>query len=113
MARRNRHKISDEMLYDRILEICAAAGAEKSVNPTDIAMDLLDIGWQALLPRIRVTAVHQAQAGLIQIMRKGRPADPEDFKGVYKLRLVPGVDVAAHLADPTVNKGSGVREEEA
>lgn len=113
MARKNKLTISDEMLYDRILEMCAEAGPEKSVSPSAIAMSLQEFGWQSLLTRIRITAVHQAHAGLIHIMRKGKPTDPDDFKGVYKLRLIPGVNVAAHLADPLVNKGSGVREEEA
>ena len=112
MARKKRHTISDEALYDYILERCAAAGPGKSVSPNDIAMSLNEIDWQPLLPRIKIMAVHQAHAGVVQIMRKGKPADPDDFKGIYTLRLVEGVDVAAHLADPAVNKGSGVGDVE-
>ncbi|MDJ0754313.1 MAG: DUF3253 domain-containing protein [Ardenticatenaceae bacterium] len=111
-SRINSTRVSDELLYDTILEMCAAAGPEKSVTPAAIARALDEFTWQSLLKRLRITAVKQAQAGLIYIMRKGKPADPNDFKGVYKLRLVPGVDVQAHLQDPEVNKGSGVKTEE-
>lgn len=107
-SRRNKNRVSDELLYDTILQMCAAAGPEKSVTPAAIAQTLDPFGWQSLLKRLRQTAVKQARAGLIYIMRKGKPADPDNFKGVYKLRLVPGVDVEAHLQDPAVNKGSGV-----
>lgn len=110
-TRRKGDRVSDDLIYDTILKMCAAAGPEKSVSPAAIAQALDQFTWQALLKRLRITAVRQAKAGLIHIMRKGKPADPDDFKGVYKLRLVPGVDVDAHLQDPTVNKGSGTAPE--
>lgn len=100
-------KISDEQLYDQILSMCGAAGPTKSVTPAAIAQSLVDFDWQSLLKRIRHTAVKLALAGYVNIMRKGKPADPEDFKGVYKIRLVEGVDWQAHLEDESVNKGSG------
>ena len=101
-------KISDEEIYNRILELCGQAGPEKSVTPAAIAQSLSDIEWQNLLKRIRRTAVHQAHAGYIYIMRKGKPADPDDFKGVYKLRLVPDADWQTVIGDQSINKGSGV-----
>lgn len=87
--------------------MCGEAGPERNVTPAAIAQSLLDFDWQSLLKRLRATAIKLALAGYINIIRKGKPADPEDFKGVYKLRLVEGVDWQAHLADETVNKGSG------
>jgi hypothetical protein len=39
-----------------------------------------------LLP-IRRAAVSLAQAGRLVIYRKGKPADPNDFRGVYRLGL--------------------------
>jgi len=35
---------------------------------------------------VRSTAVGLARAGRIVILRHGKPADPDDFKGVYRLR---------------------------
>lgn len=103
MARR----ISDNDLYNRILELCGEAGPEKSVTPAAIAQSLVDFDWQSLLKRIKQTATHQARAGYIHIMRKGKPADPDDFRGVYKVRLVAGVDWQAVINDETINRGSG------
>ncbi|MEM7336077.1 MAG: DUF3253 domain-containing protein [Chloroflexota bacterium] len=38
---------------------------------------------------MRLTARQLAEAGHIHILRKGKPADPNDFKGVYRLRIRP------------------------
>ena len=102
-----KNRVSDEAIYDRILAMCGEAGSEKSIKPEQIAQSLLEFDWQSLIKRVRRAAVQVANAGYIHIMRKGKPADPDDFKGLYKVRLVEGADWEAHLADDTVNKGSG------
>ena len=104
MARR----ISDEDLYNRILEMCGEAGHERNVTPAAIAQSLMDFDWQSLLKRIKQTAARQAKDGYIHIIRKGKPADPDDFKGVYKVRLVEGVDWRSVIDDESINRGSGV-----
>lgn len=43
--------------------------------------------WHGLLMPIRRAAVTLAQAGRLVIYRKGKPADPNDFRGVYRLGL--------------------------
>lgn len=43
--------------------------------------------WHALIVPIRHAAVALAQAGQLVIYRKGKPVDPSDFKGVYRLGL--------------------------
>lgn len=101
-------RISDNDLFNRILEMCGEAGAEKSITPAAIAQDIAEFDWQSMLKRVRQTAINQAKAGYIYIMRKGKPADPNDFRGVYKLRLVEGVDWQAIIKDETINRGSGV-----
>ena len=50
-------------------------------------MELYPEDWQSLTGRIRLTARQLAEAGHIQILRKGEPVDPNDFKGVYRLRI--------------------------
>jgi len=42
------------------------------------------------LQAVKQQAVHLARAGRIEILRKGRPVDPDDFKGVIRLRLATG-----------------------
>ncbi|WP_438277551.1 DUF3253 domain-containing protein [Nitrobacter sp.] len=43
--------------------------------------------WHALLMPIRRAAVALAQSGRLVIYRKGKPVDPLDFRGVYRLGL--------------------------
>ena len=43
--------------------------------------------WPDLLVPIRRMAVQLARDGRLIIYRKGKPADPNDFKGVYRLGL--------------------------
>jgi hypothetical protein len=43
--------------------------------------------WHGLLLPIRRAAVALAQRGRLVIYRKGKPVDPNDFRGVYRLGL--------------------------
>jgi hypothetical protein len=38
---------------------------------------------------VRQAAVRLMKQGRIVILRKGRPVDPDDFKGIYRLTLPP------------------------
>ena len=46
-----------------------------------------DDQWHTLLTPIRRTAVELALEGRLVIYRKGKPVDPSDFRGVYRLGL--------------------------
>ncbi|MEC8198924.1 MAG: DUF3253 domain-containing protein, partial [Pseudomonadota bacterium] len=46
--------------------------------------------WRRYLNAVRQQAKHLARMGRIEILRKGKPVDPNDFKGVYRLRLKAG-----------------------
>lgn len=84
-----KRKISDEAVVETILQLCAATGTEDKIRPEDVAMELYPEDWQPLLKRIRLIARQLAEMGYIEILRKGEPADPDDFKGVYRLRITP------------------------
>ena len=43
--------------------------------------------WRKYLQAVKQQAVHLARQGRIEIVRKGQVADPNDFKGIVKLRL--------------------------
>lgn len=43
--------------------------------------------WHLLLAPIRRAAVDLARDGRVVIYRKGKPVDPSDFKGVYRIGL--------------------------
>jgi hypothetical protein len=78
-------------LEDVILALCAEAGPGRSINPTDAAEAYAAargedaLAWRGHLPRVRAAAVRLAEAGRLIIFRKGKPADPHDFRGVYRL----------------------------
>jgi hypothetical protein len=44
-------------------------------------------GWRRLLGQVRGTAIGLARTGKLVILRHNKPADPEHFKGVYRLKL--------------------------
>jgi hypothetical protein len=46
--------------------------------------------WRRYLPAVKQQALHLARQGRIEIVRKGRPVDLADFKGVVRYRLPPG-----------------------
>lgn len=81
-------KIADGgSLDDAILAVLARADA-KTLSAPEIAYAIADEDdWHGLLVPIRRSAVALAQAGRLVIYRKGKPADPNDFRGVYRLGL--------------------------
>ena len=72
---------------EAILALVAARGVGKTICPTEAARAVSEAKWRAVLPAIRAEAVRLAKSGAISIYRKGKPVDPEDFKGVYRLGL--------------------------
>jgi hypothetical protein len=89
-----RHKVSDQAIVETILQLAAASGPAGSISPNDVARTLSPTDWQVLMTRIRREAVRLAQQGRLTILRKGKPADPAEFKGVYRLRVGPDGDPA-------------------
>ena len=89
----------DDPVAAAILAVLAAAGPGKAVAPEAVARacaearrrktDPADL-WRRYLPSVRHQAIHLARAGRIEILRKGKPVDPDNFKGVYRLRLKGG-----------------------
>jgi hypothetical protein len=74
-------------LEESILDVLMRAGAA-TLSAPEIAHAIAPEGdWHGLLMPIRRAAVALAQAGRLVIYRKGKPADPNDFRGVYRLGL--------------------------
>lgn len=80
----------DEALEAAILALLAARGPGHTLSPMDAARavggDHPD-GWGPLMQPIRRIAVRLMKEGRLVITRKGRPVDPDDFRGVYRLNL--------------------------
>jgi len=79
-----------EALEAAILTLLAAQGPGKTISPQDAARavggDHPD-GWGPLMQPLRRIAVRLMKEGRLVILRKGRPVDPDAFRGVYRLAL--------------------------
>ena len=69
-----------------LFRLLAEAGAGKSVSPEAVARAVDPEGWRRVLAKVRATAVGLARQGKVVITRHGKPADPDAFKGVYRLK---------------------------
>lgn len=74
---------------EAILQIAAERGQGKTLCPSEAARAVYPKDWQNRMRQIRQIAIHLARNGQISIYRKGRPVDPNDFRGVYRLGLPP------------------------
>jgi len=70
-----------------IFAVCGSVGAGKSVSPNDVAKSLDPENWRRCLKPVKRRAQHLAREGQVQILRKGKPVDPDLMKGVVRLRL--------------------------
>jgi hypothetical protein len=91
-AMRQAHAMSDTdseivALAGDILRVLRASD-QASLSAPEIAHLIRPAGdWHALLQPIRRAAVELAAEGRLVIYRKGKPADPHNFSGVYRLGL--------------------------
>ena len=73
-----------------ILAMARERGEGRTIGPMDVARALAGDHpdqWGPLMQPIRRGAVKLAKEGRIVILRKGRPVDPDNFKGIYRLAL--------------------------
>nr|WP_283949727.1 DUF3253 domain-containing protein [Limobrevibacterium gyesilva] len=84
------------MIEAQILRLTAASGPGTSICPSDVARAVSppegDV-WRQKLTAVRRAAIRLAQAGRIDILRKGKPvaadALADGVKGVIRLRIRP------------------------
>ena len=74
-------------IEDAIMDALAKTAPGKTIDPADVAKALQPERWQRMLPQVRGAAVGLARIGRIVITRHGKPADPDTFKGVWRMRL--------------------------
>jgi hypothetical protein len=88
-ARPDRPAIQAEILRQ------TAARPGKSICPSEVARALLPEGWQALMTPVRQAAVALARDGQVEVLRKGKPADLDELRGVIRLRAPAPPDAAS------------------
>lgn len=76
--------------------ILEALGELGSAAPVDIARALGEArkrpnekpdAWRRFMNPVKQQMIHLARGGLVEIVRKGEVVDPEDFRGVVRMRL--------------------------
>lgn len=73
-----------------MLALASERGVGKTICPSDVARALVGSDperWGRLMHPVRQAAVQLAGEGRLVIYRKGKPADPKDFRGVYRIGL--------------------------
>lgn len=95
---------SDAAIQSALLDALAQCGPGKTAGPQELARTIIAqleeplhaavpasasgaADWHLLLAPIRRAAVGLARDGRVVIYRKGKPVDPSDFKGVYRIGL--------------------------
>ena len=91
-----KEQIKPDPVVQVIFDVLMALEPGKSASPMDVARayaalrakptDPPDV-WRRYMNAVKQQMVHLARARRIQIVRKGKPVDPNDFKGVVRLRL--------------------------
>ena len=81
----------ESALEETLLQLVTERGAGKTICPSEVARAVAsDDTWRSLLGPIRTVAVELARRGEVVITRKGKPVDPERFKGVYRIGVPSG-----------------------
>ncbi len=83
--------VGEKAIEAAILSHVLVCGPEGSICPSDVAM-AMGADWRTRLTAVRRAAIRLAVAGQIDILRKGKPVDPIDVKGVIRLRIRPSSD---------------------
>lgn len=79
-----------EAIEQAILDLLAQQEPGRTISPMDVARALGSDhpdDWGPLMQPVRRAAVKLMKEGKLLITRKGRPVDPDDFRGVYRLSL--------------------------
>ncbi len=77
-----------EAITAALLQLAAERGPEKSLCPTDVARAVSAENWRPLLGAVRKVAADLARQGKIEILRKGKPINPDEMRGVIRLRAI-------------------------
>ena len=91
-------KVAPERIEETILALVEERGPGKTICPSEAARSIAGDKpdqWSRLMGPVRLVAVRMMKQGRIVIRRKGKPVDPDDFRGVYRIALAPADDAGA------------------
>lgn len=76
-----------QLIEDTLFELLSQVRDGESISPNDIAKAIDREHWQRELPKVRAVVIGLARQGRVELLRKGRPVEPDGLKGIYRLRL--------------------------
>jgi len=82
--------VSDEEVEEALLSLLRARGPGRTLDPQAVARALAGGDpdrWGPLMQPVRRAAVRLMKQGRAVITRRGRPVDPDQFKGTYRIVL--------------------------
>jgi Protein of unknown function (DUF3253) len=74
-------------IEETIFKLLSEIEPDKSLAPETVARALDPEGWRRVLPQVRAVAVGLARQERLVILRHNKPADPDTFKGVWRMRM--------------------------
>jgi hypothetical protein len=78
-----------QLAEETLLALLSQVRSTESISPNDVAKAMSAENWQRELPKVRAVITGLARQGRIQVLRKGKPVEPEGLKGIYRVRLTP------------------------
>ncbi len=80
-----------DALTAKILELCIERGPAKSICPSEVAraLEAEEDAWRRLMKPVRRAAIRLAEDGRIEILKKGKRIEPDNVRGVVRLRISP------------------------
>ena len=89
----NKKPAKDDLIATAILDMLSGDAlltfkemAIQIFEPRKRPKDRAD-GWRKYMNAVKQQTLHLARQGRVEIMRKGKVADPRDFKGIVRVRL--------------------------
>jgi hypothetical protein len=76
-----------QIIEETILSLLSQVRTGESISPNQVAKALDAVNWRRELPKVRGVIIGLARQGRLEVLRKGKPIEPEGFKGVYRIRL--------------------------
>jgi hypothetical protein len=77
-----------ERIEDRIVELVAARGPDKTICPSEVARSLVgDDSFRPLMPHVREAAAELAGRGELAVTQRGEPVDARTARGPIRLGL--------------------------
>ena len=85
-------------IFEKLAKADPKGVGGKSIEPADVAKDLQPEQWQRMLPKVRHAALALMRQGKLTITKKGKAVDPDNFRGVTRLRQATEEETALALS---------------